>query len=374
MPFTTTGTNAYVLTPQSATLTVSAYSDKEQYSFTAPNTSTGNCSIAISALSSLNLYAADRSTILAGGALVVGELYVIAYLASLNSGAGGFVIVSASANGVVAGTYSNPTVTIGADGRVTSVSGGSPGVGAGFFKNLRITNNSGTPNTQINASAAVVIAATSSFNNSITITNFSATINLTVGTSVSQANGMDGESLVPNSPVYIYAISTASGGAGLGSLSSISPNLPAGVTQFTRIGAIALDSSSNAYRTLQFGRHTAFTVTSGTNTQGVPVLVNAALGSISTPTYVALSLASYIPATAVTVWGAAGANNGSVLLAPNNNYGPTGSLINSPYIDIVSSATNQRIQFTIPLESPNLYYANDQSGVAVLTGWDDNLP
>ena len=63
LPCTATGTNAYVLTPQSATLTVSAYSDKEQYSFTAPNTSTGNCSIAISALSSLNLYAADRSKI-----------------------------------------------------------------------------------------------------------------------------------------------------------------------------------------------------------------------------------------------------------------------------------------------------------------------
>ena len=369
LPCTATGTNSYSLTPQSSTLTVTAYSDKEQYSFIAPNTSTGVCTITIGSLAQVPLYMSDGATQATAGNIVGGKLYQIAYTA----GSGGFIIVSASVNGVVVGTYSNATVTVGADGRVTGISGGSPGVGSGFFKSLRINNNPSVANTQINVSAAVIIAATSSFQNSVALTNLSATIDLTAGTVTSQANGMDGEARSPNAPVYIYAISTASGAAGLGSLSSLVPTLPPGVTQFTRIGAIALDSSSNAYRTLQFGRRTAFTVTSGTNTNALPILVTGALGSYTTPTYVAISLASYIPATAVTVYGSAGANNGATLLAPNANYGPDGSLLNPPPVD-TDLGDNWRSPFSMTLESTNIYYANSGNGIVMLTGWDDNLP
>jgi hypothetical protein len=378
LPCTAAGTNAYVLTPQSATLTVTAYSDKELYSFDAPATSTGSCTIAIGVLPALNLYAADRVTVIGSGAIVTGAFYIVGYLASLNSGAGGFFIASASANGVVSGTYANATVTVGADGRVTGIASGSTGVGSGFFKNLRIANNPSAANTQINASAAVVIAANSSFNNSVAITNFSATINLTVGTAVSQANGMDGESPTASAPLYIYAISTASGPAGLASLSTLVPNLPPGVTQFTRIGAVCLDSSLNLFRTLQIGSRVSYTLTSGTNTTSLPLLASGTVGSVSTPTYVAVSLNSFIPSTARTVLGTANGDAGSgvaIIIAPNPNYGPYVSTISPPPLSINNGgAAGGGQMFNLELESQQIYWAANASSHLWAIGWEDNLP
>ena len=89
------GTNALTLTPLAGTLSQTAYSDKELFSFIALNTSTASVTAQIGALGSINLYKAGGITQAGSGDIVASQYYIIAYQASLNASAGGFVIVSA---------------------------------------------------------------------------------------------------------------------------------------------------------------------------------------------------------------------------------------------------------------------------------------
>ena len=379
IPCNTTGSTGTVvaLTPAQASsgLVITGYSNSPIFSFICLITSTGPVSVNVSNNGALPLYASDGVTQITTGGLVALANYVIQLDGALNSGAGGFVILSSSPNGVTAGSYTNPTITVGPDGRLTSVSAGVPSVGAGFFKNLRIYNNPSVANTQVNISAAVVIAATSSFQNSVALTYLSATIDLTVGTSASQVNGMDGETRPTSTFAFIYAISTASGPAGLASTSSLVPTLPPGVTQFTRIGAVCLDSSSNLFRTIQMNRRTQYTLTSGTNTQTVPLLASGSVGSISTPTYVAVSTLSFAPTTAARIQGFTGAtSNIAIVVAPNGSYGPYNSATSPPPVVLNPSAGNFVSPFDFALESTSIYWANNGStGFIYVLGWEDNL-
>ena len=378
-PIGSTGT-LVVLTPAQASsgLVITGYTNKPIFSFICLVTATGPVSVNVSNNGALPLYASDGVTQITTGGLVANAIYIIQLDNALNSGAGGFAILSSSPNGVATGTFSNPTVTVGADGRITNISSGVPTVGSGYFKQLRVNNNGSTPNSQINVSAAVVVAATSSFTNAVALTNLSATINLAVGTSVSQANGMDGEAPLASAPLYIYAISTASGPAGLASLSTLVPNLPPGVTQFTRVGAMCLDSSSNIFRTMQIGPRVSYTLTSGTNTTSLPLLASGTVGSVNTPTYVAVSLNSFVPSTARVVFGTANGDAGAgieILIAPNANYGPFVSTISPPALSINNGGTAGGGQmFGLELESQMIYWATSGSAHLWAIGWEDNLP
>jgi len=97
VPCSASGTNAISLTPLVSTVTVSAYTDKDQYTFNAAATSTGDVTLQVSALGLLNLYKAGGVTQATTGDVVNGQFYQVAYQASLNVGAGGFVIISAIA-------------------------------------------------------------------------------------------------------------------------------------------------------------------------------------------------------------------------------------------------------------------------------------
>lgn len=98
LPCIATGSNAITLTPVAGTLNATAYTDKDRYSFVAVANSTGAMTVQVAALGALNLYRSGGSIQANTGDVVSGQYYDIAYQASLNAAAGGFVIVSAVAS------------------------------------------------------------------------------------------------------------------------------------------------------------------------------------------------------------------------------------------------------------------------------------
>ena len=107
-----------------------------RFSFVAAGTSAGAVTAAVGGLASLPVYLPDGSQANAGD-IQSGFYYEIAYVASLNSGSGGFQIVSAI-----------PTAA-------------SVAIGIGQAQGLAVANNSATPNTKIDITAGLAIMVTS---------------------------------------------------------------------------------------------------------------------------------------------------------------------------------------------------------------------
>lgn len=100
LPCTATGTNAIVLTPVAATLTVTGYTDKDRYSFDGPANSTGAVTVQVSGQPALKLFKSGGVAQAGSGDIVAGQYYDIAYVATLDGNNGGFVIVSAIVQGI----------------------------------------------------------------------------------------------------------------------------------------------------------------------------------------------------------------------------------------------------------------------------------
>lgn len=106
---TATGTNSIVLAQNANQTAVSSYSNYQQFSFAAAGTSTGSVTVNVNSIGALTLYLPDSVTAADSGSIVANRFYVIAYNSALNSGSGGFVIVSSgfsSSNGTVNGSTS----------------------------------------------------------------------------------------------------------------------------------------------------------------------------------------------------------------------------------------------------------------------------
>lgn len=91
---TATGTNAFALTPIANMPTVSGYANYQQFGFVCQTSASGNVTINVSGAGALNLYLAD-GRLASGLDLIGGTYYVVVYNSALNSGAGGFQLVSA---------------------------------------------------------------------------------------------------------------------------------------------------------------------------------------------------------------------------------------------------------------------------------------
>lgn len=97
---TVAGTNALTLTPLPNTPTVSAYGNYQPFTFVAVATNTGAVTARYGGLGLLNVYKDGVSgpTALTGGEIVGGNLTTLVYDSSLNSGSGGFHVVSGPAS------------------------------------------------------------------------------------------------------------------------------------------------------------------------------------------------------------------------------------------------------------------------------------
>lgn len=270
------------------------------------------------------------------------------------------------------GTAPGNVVQLDASGKLPSVDGAQvknlPSV-ASLFKNLKITNGA-TANSQVALTADEILLENGS-NAFLTVRS----VNLTINTGTAGANGLDTGTVAASVWYSVWVISNGTTTAGLISTSATNPTLPSGYTYKARLGWVRTDASGNLMRTLQLGRKAQYVVTAGSNTTALPVLISGAQGSFTTPTWVAASINSAVPATASTIRLIASnpATGGSMAAAPNNSYGAYNSTTNPPPLVLGTNgfATNVAVEFT--LESTNIYYAGAANCSMWCLGWEDNI-
>jgi len=207
--------------------------------------------------------------------------------------------------------------------------------------------------------------------------SFSSAIDFTT----TGAGALDTGSIAASSFYFGYRIFNPSTGAAacIASLSSTASGvtLPSGYTECVRLSSNFLtNSSSKLYYTIQRGREVQYIV-DGTNLTGLRQMASGTAGSISTPTWVAVSVSSFVPTTAsaIKVLGATGESGASIWIAPNSNYGTLGNTSNPPPygVDSCTGATTTCI-IELVLESTNIYWASDGSSHTLCCfGYKDNL-
>lgn len=228
------------------------------------------------------------------------------------------------------------------------------------------------------AVTAFVIEVTveSSTGQYVTLKNLNLSANS--GGASGAANSLDTGSWAFSTFYHLFVIynPTTSTAALLWSLSSTAPTLPTGYTHFARIGANKTQSATNYWFLggLQIDRKFRYKVAAGSNVTALPIPISGVQGSISAPTWVAASLAAYVPGTAGGVSGFLFVNSATGVVAPNASYGAYTSTTNPPPVAFSASASSAIIPFDFLLESTNIYYCASGSSCGVsLLGWEDNL-
>lgn len=231
------------------------------------------------------------------------------------------------------------------------------------YSNLSITQNSGTPTTQLDMSADYVVAI-STTGTALFKSAFSATINA----ATTGANGLDGGSLANSTWYYAYAIAKADGTwAGLLSASSSSPSMPTDYIYKRRLGAVRTNGSAQFMRTLQKNERVQYVVASGTTTTAMPLVASGGTAS----TWTAASVSAIVPPTAQSIHLTCFTTSGTQDIAPNGNYSNGQSTTNPAYIYNNTGLTNQST--SLVLESTNIYYRHGSSAYVWCQGWVDNL-
>lgn len=213
-------------------------------------------------------------------------------------------------------------------------------------------------------------------------------VSVTPSVSVSGVNGIDSGVVAPSTWYYVWVISNGLNIAGLISLSPTAPSMPSGYTYKARVSTIRTDSTANAFPLpfVQFGRKSFWTPKPATNLTSLRVMASGAQGNISTPTWVAVSVSSFVPPTAASIEISVGGTwtTGTayqIMAAPNNGYGAISSSANPPPIadnnlNQTLQANSRRIRGLMALETSNIYVASTPgSGTCELIclGWEDNL-
>lgn len=349
-----TGTNTITLAPGANQPTVAAYVNQQLFVFTAANTSNGAVTARVNALAFLPLYVpggAQANT----GDIVNGSPYLVQYLAALNSGSGGFIILSAVPSASAAATV------------VSSAKG------------LTVNNNSGVPSTKVDITAGYTVLATTGGT-----PKFLASVSVTIDLTTTGANGMDTGARPTSNWVYLYIINNGSATAGLATATSPSSGLPSpfpgGYANYMYVGAMFCDGSQNLLRSKQKGRISQYTVVAASNTAAMPLLGNGVVGtySLTAPTYTTASVATAVPPTAgkINVVVSNKYNNltqSSVIAAPNTSYSGIGSTNPPPLgIDISVAAAFVSQVGWLTLEATTIAWASSANGAAIYcSGWDD---
>lgn len=288
---------------------------------------------------------------------------------TVNSIAGSGTIATWQIN-LAGGT--GPAGATGATG-ATGAAGTSAGPVISSSQGLKIFNNAGTPNTKVDV-AALNVQMVNSSGVSHLASPFSATVDLTVGTATSTVNGMDGEARGTSNWMYLYAISNGTTNGLLMTLTSPfvnPPTMPSGYTFSAYLGSMRTDGSGNLYRTRQLGYDVQYVVTASTNTAALPTEAAGSNGSITVPTWVAVQVAGFCSpiASKIRLLACAQTSADTVMIAPNNAYGPYNSATNQPPF-VIPFGSPQVIEL-IP-ESGNFYYAsNDANALIQAVGWSE---
>ena len=145
IPCTVAGTNALVLTPLANTPTVAAYQNYMQFTGIGAVTATGLLTAGVGSLPVLNVYADSSSGVTQAGtgSIVALTAFTLMYDSSLNSGAGGFHLLSAVAVGSFL-PLAGGTLTGVVHGTSIALSGGLSAASGAFTGALSAASVSGT--------------------------------------------------------------------------------------------------------------------------------------------------------------------------------------------------------------------------------------
>ena len=198
---------------------------------------------------------------------------------------------------------------------------------------------------------------------------------VTANPASSGANGLDTGTFATNTWYAVWIITNGSTVASLLSTSATAPTMPSGYTYKARVGWVRSNATPALYPVQQVDRRAQYIV-DGTILTSLRKIKSAgsSVGSISTPTYVAQSVSTFVPPTAGVirlVVGASGGTSRQFMLAPNANYGAANSLSNPPPIN--GGGLDLYLTTDMVLESSNLYFTGEANTFIACLGWEDNL-
>lgn len=339
---TATGTNTVALTTTANQPAVSAYTDRQRFQFVWPNNTTGSVTAAVNLLAALPVYLITGSQAGSGDG-ASGIPVEIIYLSALNSGGGGFQILSGQpSSAVVAATV-------------------------GCARGLLMFNNTSTPSTKIDITAGQTVLVTTGG-----APKFLSSVAVTIDLTTTGANGMDAGARPTSGYVYCYIISNGSVTAGLATVTAPSaggPVLPGGYTFQNYVGAMFCDGSQNLFRSRAQRDTTHIVVTPATNTAAFP-----SLGFTTGTTLNPFTLGSLAPTLVAYEVGVVGGNpaNAFSMLSANNNTSATSLVANPSPIGTGTPSAATALSGWLGLETTTIYAATGGGSLSVfLTGWRD---
>lgn len=354
-----TGTNTISLAPTANAPAVTSYGAGQpfRFGFIAAGTTTGLVTASVSGLTALPVYMPNGAQATTGN-LGIGVYYEIVYVASYNSGSGGWAITS-----VLPASVNTP-------------------YGIGSSQGLKITNDAGTPSTKIDVTAQGALFITSA-GTPLYLSAVTFVIDLTTGSVTSTANGMDGEARPTSGWVYLYMISNGAAAAGLGSTVSPStgsaPTLPSGYTYYFYIGAMFLNASQNLLGSRQVGPFAQY-IAGGANLTTLPIVVSGSLASTTLSSVTLIgggrqllgsSFAAPLTAGIVKLLVVTQGSPNGYAAAPNNSYGGWNSTNPAP----ISTSSGSGIPTTpveIVMETANIFWGTTGiNPILQAFGWTD---
>jgi len=243
-----------------------------------------------------------------------------------------------------------------------------PAMVPGAYKNLSIKV---ATNTTV-ACASDYVALTDG-TNFLTVAVGSGTINM--GTS-GALNTLDTGTIAAATWYAIWAIAKADGSLPgyLASTSFTAPTMPSGYTLKARVGAVTTASGlAQLMGTWQFGRWASYIYGLAQTTSNV-VLASGSAGSVSVPTWVAVSVTAAVPTTASRIAVKIRTAGATVIVAPNNSYGGSSAAVSTGPPLEVSGSTTVLVSENMLLESTSIYWASDNASQGIVClGWEDNI-
>lgn len=210
-------------------------------------------------------------------------------------------------------------------------------------------------------------------------------VNATLNMTTTGANGLDTGSIASATWYAIFAIAKPDGTtAVLASTSSTAPTLPSGYTYVARIGFLRTAAgTAQLMGTWQLGRAVQYVVGLA-QTSALPTMSSGNAGSISSPTWVAVSVSSFVPPTASRISFTIGAGSlvqyfNGFMAAPNSSYGALQNVTNPPPVAFRQSNSGYNecmwLAAEFLLESANIYWAMEaiNNGKLMCRGWEDNI-
>ncbi|KPA99320.1 phage tail protein [Pseudomonas asplenii] len=205
-------------------------------------------------------------------------------------------------------------------------------------------------------------------------------LSLSINSAVIGVNGLDSGALAASNWYSVWVIwSSASGVAGLLSLSATAPTLPSGYTHKARVGWVRTDATANKYpfRFSQVGGRVGYIVTAGTNVTAYPTIASG----IASPA-VAASISGVVPPSASMIKLTGGTTSGQINVSPSaafssavNQYLSTSYLTAAPIAGGYNSGGPvTTIHGELLIEGSSVMYGSTATtGILQCMGWEDNL-